>query len=1786
MKKYMKRTKLLFALVPLIAIIFYMLTANVGLYAEQTYTPMDVNTSIVSTKPKPLTGTPLEYSAIDNFSFAADVLNSARFFRSETTGEVIANIGIKYVQEVQNSRVVKGKDIFTSAKSLSSMKKVAEQKYFSGSTILYRGASGFSGSNVNWSDKVTQMGKEVFGARYGVIPREITKYVFNESTVKSAELIAQSDNLVTFRYIMDEVTAPEYSKKEMRTMGGAKSDPTFSSCIMEVTMTKDWQVQKIVSLDTYRIDIPGLGGMNCTGELTEVFYDIDSESGIMPPEAEIFQNFVPSGEDDEEITQPKSPADYLAEAFAPYMSGEEINLTADIDFFNKHIDLDASINIATNSFKFNASNLAFIAIEDGKLYFDINNNKGYVTMENVTKLLKEFSGDFDINDIFGGDILTTLFENARIIESETQVHIIMPVELMDIKIDIDMGLKKAADGAVSIGKIVAKIDLSKFFPTTLKVDVNFADSVSMPSLDSFPSFDGIFDFVGPIKNTINATSFDIAASGNIKLKNLNESFFLTTQITKGEKLKVSANLNAFSQNLKLDYDGEALYAALQNIKLYVNTSEISQLIENLLSSFNVSMPKIDFDIQKIIEELNFEELIKMLTLLKVEGNTLSLGLSTSIGNINISLSQDGNCISNLNLKLEGQETSLNLSAGLKISNEELKFPSIDKSEYTNLNDLARFIDPIKNLINAKTLGMDIYANILSKDFSANLSGNVLLSLDKFALSGNFNTFGINARVVYENDCVYLSLGSFKIKLKISDIATFKAALEDIITLPQISGDIDISNALDMILSSISSLSVKDNTLCLMASVGGVSINLSLSQEGGNISNFQALLNIEDINISLNANLTKISTASTTITAADKDSYLDAAKLAQFIKPVYSLLSAQSIAVDGNLNVASQAITARGFINLADLSAKLAVKAMGQNIDVSFKDSAVYLSLGEIRLKLALQDIESVLGDLSSLLPGINNGNVSINPENIFDILSTITIQDNNLKIKIGEISAVVSILENGVSLKIESGDFNADFTLSPDSSNVVEINGEYVRVRDVTPFIAPIMELVNAKSYSIDIYGAISSPFKTGAFSGNIIINRGDTLDIHAALNIFEHRVNLYFVDNQIYIAINDIKLTLKLSDIDMLMEKISEYIELPSDVALPKIELDSLIKAVQYLGFNDGELRAALVLEGIDLSVSTRLSGGKLTGVTIENLAIGDFSISSDVNLRAYADQTKIEVYESETYANLSDLVGFIDPVFNTVKEEFFTIDFGGSVKASDKTTSISGNLAITPNQEINFMGIALPNIKMNINLDDGIKTHSITLSAIYNSAAKDFDAFITYNTLNVQISLNNLLRIVGSVKDILRLNIPLLDDIISDVYVPLDTSIFDGLNIAGLNEIRDAINSLFEVADDAIGSGSDFDQILKKLSYETISTALLGISIEIREGTLLINMNNNMFNPDNSGIATISINHNGNTLRDVSITNLVANGNSISFNASLRHDPISLAPPQNADAFIDLNNLNGFLTDVIRTANLSELDISGKVDLSIGSLSLANISVNLKVKVEKTIETVDGVSTATYNPIVYGRLGVPMFLGQLSMADSYIYYVDNTIYIKRDSFNDLKRWSGKQFIKATPAEFMQRPLDYLFYLIPLKGIAKSEIDKAIAEPTTDSEVAYEKALKDFNYKNGSYGLALDIGKLAGNSQLGVMNLNFGTTDFTEKQKTYKVVNKLDLSLNLVKVLNLNLNVGLNNIGKPVGNVSYGYDKITYNFWGTPTGYFPYRPDSDISDMKDILNSFSWGTFDNPVSP
>ena len=233
-------------------------------------------------------GDPSGQTAEDNIYITTGVMDQETY-RSETTGQTKAKVGfIDYNQAVHNVRVVTSDSVFTEAISTSMFVKLGEQKYFKDGAILVRKADSISGDTATWSDQIVAISQQDYEDAYGQDPRNLSNYVISRDTVLNPTMTANDDGTYTLTFDLEPAGASAYYRHQVRTYSGASKSPelrpyTWSGPLMPTGTSCRWTPWRATPCPC-----PGLGSLNCTSTLTEVFSDF----GAVTDDQTEFQHYL------------------------------------------------------------------------------------------------------------------------------------------------------------------------------------------------------------------------------------------------------------------------------------------------------------------------------------------------------------------------------------------------------------------------------------------------------------------------------------------------------------------------------------------------------------------------------------------------------------------------------------------------------------------------------------------------------------------------------------------------------------------------------------------------------------------------------------------------------------------------------------------------------------------------------------------------------------------------------------------------------------------------------------------------------------------------------------------------------------------------------------------------------------------------------------------------------------------------------------------------------------------------------------------------------------------------------------------------------------------------------------------------------------------------------------------------------------------------------------------------------------------------------------------------------
>ena len=211
----------------------------------------------------PQSGSPLDYSALENVGFIAGKLAMRDCYHVESESNVTAKVKVIFTieakQTVTGSKDYQNGILVTNAISKSEnafAPSKAVQRYFGDDAVYVRAPASDKKEDwsldMQWSDAAPEvLNDENYTAAYGLRASEFSDFVINEETAPDAGTVQEQDGVYTLTLPLDPATAPAYYVNQMVTMGDLDEAPVFSKLNITVNFTADWTVLSVRTEEVY-----------------------------------------------------------------------------------------------------------------------------------------------------------------------------------------------------------------------------------------------------------------------------------------------------------------------------------------------------------------------------------------------------------------------------------------------------------------------------------------------------------------------------------------------------------------------------------------------------------------------------------------------------------------------------------------------------------------------------------------------------------------------------------------------------------------------------------------------------------------------------------------------------------------------------------------------------------------------------------------------------------------------------------------------------------------------------------------------------------------------------------------------------------------------------------------------------------------------------------------------------------------------------------------------------------------------------------------------------------------------------------------------------------------------------------------------------------------------------------------------------------------------------------------------------------------------------------------------
>ena len=1162
----------------------------------------------------PESGTPANFSVLDNIAIANQILFAADYFESSSYGEVKASIA---TQRVYGKRKVKSGNVFTQSISVSSFVELADQQYISGNTYLYRNGSNIKNDTATFGD-VKEMSPDGYLQKYGIPPRELCKYVINETTVLDAvveSFPANGDGEYVFRLTLDPTAASEYYANEVRTRSGASSNyPQFKSIVLTVTMDSNWIVSQYSVNEEYTIDKPLK--VTCYSTLTETFSNINADLDV--PEAEPFLQYVPSGSGSEEEEQPDNPILFLGSAFGPYLGGEPLYLDASIKVPSYKLDLQlkADIDLATMRFDFLLDDSLYIGYrqiltdtgttdaegnpvlaDDSLVYLRAGGLCGYMPVDAFTAILPDLLqalpdispalADFDLNKLTEsfGDV-SKLLSGAELVKGDEVSTVKLPIQLDGVTLNAEIN-------AYNEGGMHSITAYAGLFKLGADINVYPCEKPAMPDTTGYADLSPVLDVLPALARTLGGKAFAFGIDGSVGYGENTYGIDGQLQFNR-DALSVGGTLTAEIAGVQLPlsvvYAGDTLYATVANTTVKASAAEFMAAVQKFTGL--QELPAID------LSDLDLAKILNAIRSVQTADGVLTL--ETDVATVHISYGETVTGIRVVTPSLNGVTADVNVT----VACTEPVAVTIPQAA-VSLSDALDIYDAILPVIAAD--GYTITGN-LQTDLLSDVSPSYTLRLDKsLAFALDVQLGAQTATVTRTADgAIYLEVGTFGAVLQPTAITgaglELPAALTDM--LPEELISILTDTGLPSLLSNDYGLlqyleqpTVANGRLSAVFNTGKLLVTADVDYADGLDAGITLAVGTHTVTV------TGALTAGAVTIGTPAGTFIDLTAAVPFVKPILSTVQAKNFAfsVRGDITYGSfsDTLTGSAWLNVPAKKAEggLAAAATlssnsGATADLTYCDNAVYVGIGAITARATADDLKRLIP-----LPA------SFTPDTVLDMLAMIrevSGKGNTLSVKtdIGTLRLQTGNgLATGISLQTGEQVIN-------ETAFAVQATVDITTLAAPTPITAPaatvdvsdalalydtVLAMAQAEGFAIDGQAAFTYDGIADTIEYSLLLNRDLTFSLDFRVKQMGFAGSVVKTGGKTYIRIGDFRFAVGNG----------QNTDEKSAAALPSVLTDLLPDEALYLiqnGLSDLGNAVKNIFRLVDYVQEVSLQNGALT--------------------------------------------------------------------------------------------------------------------------------------------------------------------------------------------------------------------------------------------------------------------------------------------------------------------------------------------------------------------------------------------------------------------------------------------------------------------------------------------------------------------------------------------------------------------------------------------------------------
>ena len=661
----------------------------------------------------------------------------------------------------------------------------------------------------------------------------------------------------------------------------------------------------------------------------------------------------------------------------------------------------------------------------------------------------------------------------------------------------------------------------------------------------------------------------------------------------------------------------------------------------------------------------------------------------------------------------------------------------------------------------------------------NLEGDLNLKLEASGVSVNADIDDIF--VSYQGNDIYIKLGENKYKLSMDDLNKY---LKDSNASSSLTDAVDLNSLITQVQNSEIIKNGNDVTIKIKLDLMGIKANANINASlDGDTYKFKDIYAIVDL-FGKNVVLTMKPAEKHTYPAID-DSYENIANMFFIIDEVKSLIN-KPLEITLETTIKDIKINASALYNNGLASGIITVNDKYE-INIYYNNETVYASFDNLYFKFNINDINKFtdktidLGNvnikLSDILDIIKSLNIDIVGEKAFDLsvdLSKFVEVLKDFKINVYKDDAL-NVVISKYDLKLSIKETEKEVAINPDV--------EYNDVANVTWLIDIITKAINYDAYNF----SVDLTYKDVIVNGTVYLDKD--LNVSATLNVkykdYEFNdIKAYFIDNELYISLYNIKVKASIEDI----------LALVKDVKTSNIDIDSLLEGL-LIKLDENKLDITADIS----SITDFLGKVNLTVNKDSSIYVKAEDLVANIKLTEATKQT-ISINKDE-YLDFSLISFLVDDIKKALSYEGYSFTINATYKDLLVNGSIYLNkdLAVEALLNVNYSGLEINDIKV-----------------IY----KNKDIYVSFGKTSIMFNINDIEGIIAEINTQFGLDIS-TDSIKVDFEI---NSILNSITI-------DAITNKLMIS-------ANLDSISSLLGNVTIIIEK-GLKLEVTTSDIKVNAN-----------------------------------------------------------------------------------------------------------------------------------------------------------------------------------------------------------------------------------------------------------------------------------------------------------------------------------------------------------